>query len=235
MTKPETPNQQKSSTYSLSLDLIEISIVLVIPNFHPHTINLDFLKYSGIIPDDWQLSNNPVMNNSQTQINFTNKLKINAENNRIIFLESLGKQDQPKVPNLSSQFIQALNKANYQALGFNSNYLVTLSQDNDLARRYITEKLLKPGMWYKASKEPMKASVNYFYTLDDCQLNLNVSEARLQIPEQPPQSALLFTSNCHYELQGDTTLDKQKSLAEVLNNWESLIKRNKKIISAFFN
>jgi hypothetical protein len=235
MNQPETQNQEKSPTSSLSLDLIEISIVLVIPNFQPHTINVDFLKYSGIIPDDWELSTNPVINNFQTQIIFSNKVKINAENNRIIFTEALGKDDKHKVPQLSYQFIQSLNKANYQALGFNTNHLVVLSKDEDLARRYITEKLLKPGIWYKASKEPMKASVNYYYTLDDCQLNLNVSEARLQIPEQPAQSALLFTSNSHYQLHGETSFDKQQNLIQILEQYESMIKKNQKIIYAFFN
>ncbi|TAE58460.1 MAG: hypothetical protein EAZ76_01965 [Nostocales cyanobacterium] len=235
MNQPETKNQEKSPTSTLSLDLIEISIILVIPNFRPDTINVDFLKYSGIIPDDWELATNPVINNFQTQINFTNKIRINAENNRIIFTEAVVKQEPPKVPHLTCQFITSLNKANYQALGFNTNHLVVVSKDEDLARRYITEKLLKPGIWYKASKEPMRASVNYYYTLDDCQLNLNVSEARLQIPEQSPQSALLFTSNFNYQLQGETSFDKQQNLIQTLEKYESIIKKNQKIIYAFFN
>jgi hypothetical protein len=235
MNTPKTTNQEKASTSTLSLDIIEVSIVLVINNFRPNTVNVDFLKYSGIIPDDWELSTNPVMNNLQTQINFTNQVKINAENNRIIFTEALGKEDQPKVPQLSYQFMQSLNKANYQALGFNTNHLVILNQDEDLARRYITEKLLKPGIWYKASKEPIKASINYYYTLDDCQLNLTVSEAKLQIPEQPTQSALLFTSNSHYKLPGETNLEKYQSLAKTLENWQSITKKHRTIITAFFN
>ena len=98
MDQPETHNPEKSPVSNLSLDLIEISIVLVIGNFRPDTINVDFLKYIGIIPDDWELSTNPIINNLQAQLTFTNQVKINAENNRIIFTDQslvLGDRKQP--------------------------------------------------------------------------------------------------------------------------------------------
>ncbi|TAE58468.1 MAG: hypothetical protein EAZ76_02005 [Nostocales cyanobacterium] len=235
MNQPETKNQEKSPTSTLSLDLIELSTVLIIPNFIPHTINLDFLKYNEIIPDDWAIADHPIINNFQVKFSFVNKVKINAENNRIILSEVLEKQDKPKIPSITCELIQKLNQFDYLALGFNTNHLVIFNPNQDIARRYITEKWLRPGAWYKASKAPIKASINYFYTLEECKLDLNITEATFQIPKQPVQPAILFTSNFHYDLQGETSLDRQKHLLQTLENWELIIKKNQKIIYAFFN
>jgi hypothetical protein len=233
MTKNQS-HKKTSTPVNLSLNLIELSTVLIIPNFNPHSINLDFLKYNEIIPHDWQLAENPIINNLQLQFSFTNKVKINAESNRIIFSEVLDKQEQPKIASITCQLIQKLNQADYLALGFNTNHLAIFNTNQDLARRYITEKWLKPGSWYKVSKTPVRASINYFYTLEECQLNLTVSEATFQIHEQSVQPAILFTSNFHYELPGETILEKQQHLLEILKNEDLILKKNKQIIISFF-
>lgn len=228
-------NNSNNSQKPGSLEVIELAIVLIIKNFNFTIINLKFLQDSGVIPNDWQLLGNPVTNNFSIQLDFSNQVKILAENNRITFSESLKLQENPKIPTISCQLIKVLHNADYQSMGFNPNSLVVLNKDEDIARRYITEKLLRAGGWYQHSKAPVKASINYLYTLEESRLNLNVREATFQQAEQPTKPAILFTSNFHYDLKGQTRLEKYHHLLQILENWELILKENKQIIRAFFS
>jgi hypothetical protein len=237
MKTTNSPNPKKNASLNLSVDILEISIVLIIKDFNPNTINLDSLKYTGVIPDDWEIDNAPILNKSIVQFSFVNKVKITVEPNRVIFSEVIDSSEDKQdfiIPALSHRFIESLNKANYQSLGFNSNCLVVLSKDTDLARRYITEKFLRAGSWYKVSTAPVRANINYIYTLENCQLNLNVQEATFQLPEQPAKSAILFTSNFHYDLSTNAVNEKTEYLSQILTNWKAIIDENKAIIHSFF-
>lgn len=45
---------------SASVDLQELAIVLTAKNHNPSILNPDFLKCSGIIPSEWELSRQPL-------------------------------------------------------------------------------------------------------------------------------------------------------------------------------
>jgi hypothetical protein len=49
------------------LPLQEIPIALAAKNLNPNLLNIDLLKYAGIVPDDWELSRPTVYANNLVQ------------------------------------------------------------------------------------------------------------------------------------------------------------------------
>ncbi|MFN6033580.1 MAG: hypothetical protein ACK48B_05940, partial [Dolichospermum sp.] len=66
---------------SNSLQISEIAISIVAKNLNPAVLNPDFLKYTGIIPADWELANQPVYNNNLVQLVYKNGVGIIVQPN----------------------------------------------------------------------------------------------------------------------------------------------------------
>ncbi|MBD2492438.1 hypothetical protein [Aulosira sp. FACHB-615] len=69
---------------SQSLSIQEIAIVIATKQYNPTILTPDFLKYSGIVPIEWELAQQPVLTNSNAQVVFQNGISIIAQVNRII-------------------------------------------------------------------------------------------------------------------------------------------------------
>jgi hypothetical protein len=69
-----------------TLSLQELAIVVSTPSQNPSVINLEFLKYSGIVPMEWELARAPINTNQVSQIVFANGVAIAAQPDRVMFL-----------------------------------------------------------------------------------------------------------------------------------------------------
>lgn len=85
----------------------ELVIVIAAKNNNPTILTVDFLKYSGIIPSDWELARQPVLTNSAAQVIFTNGVSIVAETNRVIFIEQVADKsaDAIAIPLLARKYV----------------------------------------------------------------------------------------------------------------------------------
>ena len=62
-----------------TIEIQELAFVVAAKNYEPSLLNPGFLKYSGIIPSDWELSRQPVFNDRVAQIVFNNGVNIVGE------------------------------------------------------------------------------------------------------------------------------------------------------------
>lgn len=62
----------------------ELLIVIAVRQQNPSILTADFLKYTGIIPSDWELARPPVLTNTAAQVVYQNGVSIVAEVNRVI-------------------------------------------------------------------------------------------------------------------------------------------------------
>ena len=53
-----------------TVQLQELAIVVAAPNHNPTILTVDFLKYSGIVPTDWELASQPISTNRAAQVSF---------------------------------------------------------------------------------------------------------------------------------------------------------------------
>ncbi|WP_013334496.1 hypothetical protein [Gloeothece verrucosa] len=204
-----------------SLVTQELVIVVAVKNNNPTILNPDFLKYSGVIPTEWELARPPVYTNQVVQIIFQNGISIAAQADRIMFLEAIGTKDLNtiEVADVARKYIQTLPNAEYQAVGINLRSYVGYENDADAAYEYICNTLLSSGKWQGFGQTPVKASINYFYTLGRRQLNLSVNEATLQFPEQAPLPVVLFSGNFSYELPESEPKTRIEDISQIISNW----------------
>ena len=199
----------------------EIAIVVAVKNQNPNILNEDFLKYSGIVPTEWQLAGEPVQNNQVSQLVFTNGFSIIAQVDRVMFLEAVGDKniDKIAVGTVAHKYIETLKLAEYQAVGINFRSYVPYENQPEAPNRYICEKILSTtGKWQNHGEEPVRAAINLLYTLKGKQLNLTINEATIQFDEQTAVPVILFGANFNYELDLNN-IERVRKITTIIDNW----------------
>lgn len=212
---------------SQKLVIQDLVIVLAARNHSPSIVNSEFLKYSGIIPQDWKLSRQPVYTQQNAQLTFTdskdNVISIVAETNRIIFMEAIGNRDisSLQIASIASKYAQALPNMEFEAVGINPRGYVSFPKEEDAARKYMVENLLCPGAaWQSEGSKPMRASVNLVYSYERASMYLNISEAALRKEDETSTPIVMFNGSFSYELEAETKEDKRENLDKAVENWQ---------------
>ena len=215
----------------------EISIIIVAKDLTPTMMSQDFLKFSGIIPKEWELSQQPVLNPNLAKLNFTNGISINAQPRTINISESLGNKrlEDLAIYSVASKYIEKLPHAEYIGLSFSPKILIPFPTAPQSVRQYITGNLLGTGAWKKIGKVPVQAGINLMYLLDRCQLTINISEARLQQPQKQPLTAILFAGNFNYNVNVEATQENRVAqVTKFLNNWKTDLEEFREIVNQKF-
>ncbi|MGH2414087.1 MAG: hypothetical protein ACRDEA_10425, partial [Microcystaceae cyanobacterium] len=75
MATPLEQNLNSQSSTSIR-EIQEIAINISAKNLNPTMLSEDFLKFSGIIPSDWELGKQPVLSPTLAQVSFQNGVSI---------------------------------------------------------------------------------------------------------------------------------------------------------------
>lgn len=237
MTVPNTASAINSpSTVQL---IEEISIVIAAKDLTPTMMSHDFLKFSGIVPQEWELSQQPVLNPNFAQLNFKNGININAQPRTITISESIGNKqlEELNIASVASRYIEKLPHAEYLGLSCSPKVLIPFPNAPESVRRYITGTLLGSGSWKKIGKAPVQAGINLMYLLDRCQLTMNISEARLQQAQKQPIMAILFSGSFTYNIKPQEVSSGKDSLTQISNflgNWKTDLEEFRTIVNQKF-
>jgi hypothetical protein len=213
----------------------ELALVIATENHNPTLLNLDFLKCSGIVEEDWQVSRPPICHGQASQIVFQNGISLASQSDRIIFLEAIAAKPDTEiqVAAIAHRYINVLQKGNYRAVGINFRGYVNCDQA-EVARQYMTQTLLAPGSWQDFGEEPVQAAVNFSYTLEDGQFVLSVNDAAIQKTDESPTPVVLFSGNFSYDLKEESDPDRLKQLAGIIDNWQSNLDIYRDLINTKF-
>ena len=200
----------------------DLSITIGIQNYNPTLLTPDFLSGSGVVPKDWELSRQPAVSARGTQLAFTNGVQIEARPGIVNFSEGLGNKELQalEIPDLIRRYTAALPNLNYTGIGINPRYLVAFDQDSNKAHQYLTQTILSSGSWQNFGTSPLQASINLGYTLEHCQLRININEAKLQMGENKTMAALLFAGSFSYPINGETADSRLQALNGRLDQWQ---------------
>ncbi|ACK70636.1 conserved hypothetical protein [Gloeothece citriformis PCC 7424] len=226
-------NPDESSTLQIR-EIQELSISISAQKLNPTMLSEDFLKASGIIPGDWELNKQPVLNPNYAQVSFQNGVSIATQPRNITFVETLKNLDAVQLPELVHRYIEKLPLADYQGLSIGLKSVVPLSGGANAARQYITQTLLAPGSWQEYGQAPVQAALNLVYQLEKCQLNLSINEARLQLPDQRYLPALLFSGNFNYEITSNNGQERISQLNQGIDEWKTDLEAFREIVSQRF-
>ncbi|MGD2181218.1 hypothetical protein [Lusitaniella coriacea] len=226
------------NSYSLNqtVELQELAIALFAKTLDPKLAQPDFFQFSGIIPQDWQLQSNPVLNDNLAQFNFENGVNILAQPRTISFFEALGREKSKplEVPSVARRYINKLPHVDYQALSINPKTIVSFPNQKDGARKYGAEALLSPKLARVLDRAPARASIGVVYELQRCQLQLSINEVNVQKPDGSLVPALLFSGNFNYSIAGETANDKYTRLEQCLDNWQTDLDTFRELVQTHF-
>jgi hypothetical protein len=226
----------QSSTQVQIREIQEIAITLAAKNLNPAMLSEDFLKFSGIVPNEWELSKQPILTPNFAQVNFQNGVSIASQPRTIAFVETINLQapDQLNIPKVARQYVEKLPHAEYQTLSISPKSIIPFTGGEDSARRYITGTLLAPGAWQEFGNAPMQAGLNLLYQLEKCQFSLNINEAKIQIGDRAAIPALLFAGSFNYNVAIDSEPERLQLLIQGLNEWQTDLATFRDIVNKRF-
>lgn len=229
------PNPQASSSLQLK-EIQELSIAINAAKLNPTMLSEDFLKASGIVPNDWELNKQPVLSPNYAQVSFQNGVSIVTQPRTITFLEMVGNKepDTLKVSEIAQKYIEKLPLAEYQGLSVSPKSVVPLSGGTDAAQKYITGTLLAPGPWLEFGNAPVQAGLNLLYQLAQCQFSLSINEARLQLPDNTAIPALLFAGSFNYNITSNSDQERVQKIIEGIKQWRSDLESFREIVNQRF-
>ncbi|MDZ8139682.1 MAG: hypothetical protein RM049_31070 [Nostoc sp. DedQUE04] len=221
---------------SQSLITQELGIIIAAKNHNPTLLNSDFLKYSGIVPAEWELARQPISTQNVSQVAFTNGVMIVAEPTRVIFIEAIeGKvATEIIVADIAKKYVQTLPNVEYEAVGLNPRSYITFDRQQDAASQYLAKTLLSPGPWQEVGTAPVRATLNLVYTMDRCPFYLTVSEAALRNPDETSTPIVLFNGSFSYEVKSVTAPERLGNLHQIIDNWQADLAAYQEIINTKF-
>jgi hypothetical protein len=227
-TNPQNPVEMR--------EIEELAIGISAANLNPTMLREDVLKFSGIIPNDWTLAKQPVMNPNFAQVTFQNGISVVAQPRVVTFLEAIGSKEmsEMQMPMVARKYVEKLPNAQYQGLSISPKIVVPFPGAQDSARQYITQTLLSAGAWQDFGKAPIQAGINILYELDECQLNLSINEAKLQMPDQSTVAGILFSGSFNYNIASDSEEERLAKLQQNIDKWQSDLAIFREIINERF-
>jgi ribosome-associated toxin RatA of RatAB toxin-antitoxin module len=194
------------------------------------------LKYSGIIPADWELAAPPVQNASTAQVSFRNGINILAQANRIIFDQVISNNNSTEVwiAAIAQRYINTLPQMSYQSISSNFIGYVPFSEADQDTHCSLFKNLLREGSWQEIDQTRAQVSLKLTYTFEASQLNLNIGTAKIQLPEQKLISAALFSASFDYAITGETQTERLESLAQAIDRWQADFEQYQDVIKTKF-
>lgn len=219
-----------------NIQIRELAIALMAENINFSTLNLDVLKDSDIVPDNWELTHKPIYTDNMIQLVFQVGVAIVAQTNQILFAQVLNGTDPRQVftPQLALRYTEKFPKKEFQTVGVNPSSYIEFDSDEE-AHQYITENLLKSGSWHQFGTARMKAALQLAYKLERGVLNLGISQGRINSPENQLLPIVFFSGNFKYQVIGEQQQERLQDVAQLIRDWQSNLQTFQKLINQKFS
>ena len=194
--------------------LQDLAIAITAKDLNPTVVNPDLLKYSGVVPSDWELARAPITTKQGVQVAFANGLTIMAEPKRVMFAEPLlGKStEEILLADMIQKYSQILPNVEFKTASVNIRGYITVQ---DRADKYVVDQLLSTGDW---KDDCIGASLNLIFKSDRSPLYLTIADALLQKDDETKEPIVMFVGRFNYDLKGETAEDSSRNLRQITEN-----------------
>jgi hypothetical protein len=218
------------------INLQELALVIAVKEIDPTLITPEFLKYSQIVPADWEVAGQPIRNFQGSQVTFQNGVSVMAQPQRISFAELAADKAVDAIisAQLAMKLVDVLPSLNYVGVGINLRGYIDFGSDTRQARDFMFQNLLAPGAWKQLGNAPVQAGINLGYTFDDRRLNLTINEATLQTPDGTTNAIALFNGNFDYDVA--TTIAPAahtQRIKQIVSNWQRDFDLYQEVVAQF--
>jgi hypothetical protein len=221
-----------------SLSIQELSISIGVQQHNPSVLTPDFLKYSAIIPNDWELARQPILSQSGSQVSFKSGVTISAQVNQISFSERISAKTIPEtvIAAIARKYAAALPQLNYQAVATTCQGHVPFEPESaSKVRDYIFKELLSPNLGQSSQMSPKQASVQLVYQLDDAQMTLKIDEATLIAQKKTINPVILFNGRFARRISTkETNSDRLSLITSMIDKWQQDLENYTNLINRQF-
>jgi hypothetical protein len=218
------------------INLQELAIVIAVREIDPTLVTPEFLKYSQIIPTEWEVAGQPARSFQGSQVTFKNGVTVIAQPQRINFAELVGDRSptELEIPKLAEKLVAVLPNLSFVGVGINMRGYLDFGTDRHRLREFMFQNLLAPGAWQQLGNTPVQAGINLGYTFDERRLNLSINEATIQTAEAQVNSIALFAGNFDYDIAGTIApAAHTQRINQIITNWQRDLALYQEVVSKF--
>lgn len=208
---------------SMTIDfhLQELSFTLFIEQLDPAVFNLNALQRLGVIESSWKLAEEPIYQANGMKLIFSNKVRIIAKSDRLVFAETVGNKrlQDTHVAQAVINCVRGFPELQYRAATLNPGGYAKFSSSSE-ARKYLAEGLLASTPWSKFHGQPINAvGLKLVYPYKSGKFHLEINQASLDIAGRAIP-AVWFAGNFNYQFKGKSSEQKYFDLNNILQNWQ---------------
>lgn len=218
-----------------TVDIQRLEFVLAVRDHNSTVLNPEFLKDSGIVPNDWELAQPPARSEDKVLVAFQNGVYILHQSNLVAFLEntSIKTAEELEVPQLIHRYLKRFPQVNYQAVGMNLEGY-TAFDTKDRALNYLLETFLTSNRQHESDQDIVQAVTNFTYKLDRGLLTLTIRNTVLELPEEASLPVIMFSANFHRDIAGLPHTERLHVLSQIIENWQTDVEHYQEIVNERF-
>ena len=204
-----------------NLKFNELVIAIAAQNYEPSLLHPNALKYSGVVPEDWELARQPVIHQQGSQVTFFNGIQIIAQPNRCLFMEPWAEKTEQELeaPSIARRYVSTLPNLDYRAVGINFRAYVPFEGNEAGPQDYISQQLLAAGDWQRCNAKSSQQELNLVYEFEQYRLNLTINSATFNDAEKGQIPILLFSGNFEYSINPDSSVEAVAQIQTIVEDW----------------
>lgn len=215
-------------------DLEEVTISLFSSNFEMYAVNSKILYEKQIIPQDWVLTQEKLINPKLIQFMFKNGFKIQTQVGKIDFSTSINHHQIP-IPKIINNFIYALPQFTYHRLQIMPKRLICLPGKINVAQNFILENILHKGYWQNFNNVKPQAQLTFIYDLNNSYLTLKINDVKFKQSKKQIKPALFFRGIFNENLQDKSKVETLKKLDLILQKYDQYLNTFNQVVNNFFS
>jgi hypothetical protein len=224
--------QQKQPT--IIQDFQEVTIALFSANLQPDAITEKILKEKQIIPKKWKLTQPKLIKPNLKQFIFKNGFKIQIQPGKIYFTTPIN-QRRIAIDQIVSDFVNSFPEFIYNNWQIIPQRLISLPGNLNAAQQFITENFLLEGEWQNFHDIKPKVKLQFFYTINNSSLILEINDVQIKNQRKNFKSALIFRGIFYKNLPNKARNINSKNLIIIIKKYEEYLVIFNKIFNKFFS
>lgn len=226
---PRFPQKQQT----VIQDFQEVTISLFSPNFRIYTVTGSILKQKKIIPENWQLIQEKLVNPNLIRFVFSNGFKIQTQPNKISFTTMIKKESLP-LHEIIRNFVYAFPQFVYNRIQILPRRLISLPGENDVAKNFIKNILLQEGDWQSFRNVKPRAEVFFYYHINNRFLVLKINDVKFKTRKNNIKPAIFFRGLFNENLVNNRKIVNLQKLDNIISNYDEYVNIFNTVIDQVF-
>ena len=186
-----------------TVELQNVSIVVLSEGNNPNLLNPDFLINTGIVPSDWAVRQ-VVVTPLIATVAYENGVSIVIEEKKLQVVAT--KLDEvnwkSELPRIVVMILKTLPHVNYRSVGFNLAAVSAATNTKDVEKNII-DLLVKDGPWIKFGSGISGAQIKLLYKEGQPTLQFDIQSGKITNEEKTDTPVYVFSANFHHDFSPD--------------------------------